>query len=191
MSGDTPRRGPPWLQPACDYVPLGLFLAAYLASDILTATAVLVVATLVATAISFGVARKLPLLALIGAAVVSVFGVLTLVFQDEIFIKIKPTVMQLLFAAVLWISLWLERPVLRLLLGKAFPLRQGAWSRLTHRFAIFFLVMAAANEVVWRTQSTDVWVFFDTIGQMALTFGFVLAQVPFLMRHRLEQEGEG
>ncbi|WP_366552786.1 inner membrane-spanning protein YciB [Aquibaculum sediminis] len=190
MSGEDVRRAPPWLQPVCDYVPLGLFLAAYLLSDILTATAVLVVATLAATALSLAVARKLPVLALIAAAVVSVFGVLTLVFQDDLFIKIKPTVMQVLFAAALWISLWMQRPVLRLILGKAFPLRHSAWAGLTHRFAIFFLVMAAANEVVWRTQSTDFWVAFDTIGQMVITFAFVLSQVPFLMRHRLEQPEE-
>lgn len=190
MTADAPRRAPAWLQPASDYTPLGLFLGAYLLSDILTATAVLVAATLVATAVSFAVARKLPVLALIAAAVVSVFGALTLIFQDEIFIKIKPTVMQLLFAAALWTSLWLKRPVLRLVLGRAFPLRQGAWSGLTHRFAIFFIVMALANEVIWRTQSTDVWVAFDTVGQMIITFVFALAQVPFMMRHRLEQEQE-
>lgn len=187
MSVTSSTRAPAWLQPATDYIPLGFFLAAYLLTDILTATAVLVVVTLAATAVSFAVARKLPFLALIAAAVVSVFGLLTLLFQDDLFIKIKPTVMQVLFAAALWGSLWLRRPVLRLVLGKAFPLQQGAWGSLTHRFAIFFLVMAAANEVVWRTQSTDVWVAFDTIGQMIITFAFTLSQVPFLLRHRLEQ----
>lgn len=187
MSTMSENRAPAWLQPVTDYVPLGFFLAAYLLTDILTATAVLVVVTLVATAVSLIVARKLPFLALIAAAVVSIFGLLTLLFQDDLFIKIKPTVMQLLFAAALWVSLWLRRPVLRLVLGKAFPLRQGAWSGLTHRFAVFFLVMAAANEVVWRTQSTDVWVAFDTIGQMIITFAFTLSQVPFLLRNRLEQ----
>ncbi len=156
---------PAWLQPATDYVPLGLFLLAYLLADILVATGVLVVATLAATALSLAVARRLPLLALIAAAVVSIFGVLTLVFQDDLFIKIKPTVMQLLFAAALWISLWMRRPVLRLVFGKAFPLRQSAWASLTHRFAVFFLVMALANEVGWRTQSTDVRVAFDTMGR--------------------------
>lgn len=187
MSTTSSLRAPAWLQPATDYIPLGFFLLAYLLADILTATAVLVVATLAATAFSFAVARKLPLLALIAAAVVSVFGLLTLVFQDDLFIKIKPTVMQVLFAVALWTSLWLKRPVLRLVLGKAFPLRQSAWSSLTHRFAIFFLLMAAANEVVWRTQSTDVWVAFDTIGQMIITLAFTLSQVPFLLRNQLER----
>jgi intracellular septation protein len=192
VSTTSDTRAPAWLQPATDYVPLGFFLVAYLLTDILTATAVLVVVTLAATAVSLAAARKLPFLALIAAAVVSIFGLLTLLFQDDLFIKIKPTVMQVLFAAALWISLWLRRPVLRLVLGKAFPLRQSAWSGLTHRFAVFFLVMAAANEVVWRTQSTDVWVAFDTIGQMVITFAFTLSQVPFLLRNRLEQpEADG
>ena len=124
---------PAWLQPATDYVPLGLFLLAYLLADILVATGVLVVATLAATALSLAVARRLPLLALIAAAVVSIFGVLTLVFQDDLFIKIKPTVMQLLFAAALWISLWMRRPVLRLARPSRCASRPGPASPIASR----------------------------------------------------------
>ncbi|MGM0559889.1 MAG: septation protein A [Pseudomonadota bacterium] len=188
MSRSQPAPG--WLQPVTDYVPLALFLIAYLTTDILTATAVLIAATLLALILSYSVARKVPVLALLAAGVVAVFGGLTLIFEDDLFIKIKPTIVQILFAVALYGSYLFGRPVLKLVLGTAFPLKEEAWRPLTIRFSVFFLVMAAANEVIWRTQSTDFWVAFDTIGQIVITFVFMMTQVPFLMRHQLE-EGKG
>ncbi|WP_162140952.1 septation protein A [Fodinicurvata sediminis] len=188
MSRTQPAPG--WLQPVTDYVPLTLFLIAYLTADILTATAVLIGATLLALILSYSVARKVPVLALLAAGVVAVFGGLTLFFEDDLFIKIKPTIVQILFAVVLYGSYLFGRPVLKLVLGTAFPLKEEAWRPLTIRFSVFFLIMAAANEVIWRTQSTDFWVAFDTIGQIVITFAFMMTQVPFLLRHQLE-EGNG
>ncbi|MGO1118677.1 inner membrane-spanning protein YciB [Rhodovibrionaceae bacterium A322] len=182
---------PAWLKPVTDYVPLGIFLAAYLLSDILTATAALIAATVVALALSWGMARRVPWLALFAAILLGIFGGLTLIFEDSFFIKIKPTVVQILFAVVLWGSLALGKPVLKMVMGAAFPLTSDRpWATLTHRFAIFFLVMAGANEVVWRTQTEEFWVAFDTIGQMIITFIFTMCQVPFLLKHRVEEEDE-
>jgi|TARA_R110002072_G_scaffold517_37_gene3318 intracellular septation protein len=192
----TPERpgkeaGPAWLRPATDYLPLIIFLAVYLLTDILTATGALIAATAVALAVSWAVARRVPWLALFAAVLLGFFGGLTLVFEDSFFIKIKPTVVQILFAAALWGTLAIGRPVLKTVMGAAFPLKTDQpWTTLTHRFAVFFLIMAAANEVVWRTQTEEVWVAFDTIGQMVITFIFVMSQVPLLLKHRIDEEEE-
>lgn len=181
---------PRWLKPTADYGPLLVFLAAYLASDILTATAAVIVASLAAVALSWAVARRIPIMGLLMAAAIGVFGGLTLILHDETFIKMKPTIVQVLFALVLWGSLLFGRPLLRVLLqGGGFSMRAGAYRALTHRFAIFFLVMAGLNEAVWRTQPTDLWVTFDTIGQIALSLVFIATQVPFMMRHHAGEEG--
>jgi intracellular septation protein len=180
--------GPAWLKPASDYGPLLVFLAAYFATDILTATAALMAASFVALVVSFAIARTVPWLPLIAAAILGVFGGLTLVFEDDIWIKIKPTVMQVLFAVALYGSLLMGRPLLKLMLNRAFVMPDRAWRTMTIRFSLFFLLMAAANELVWRTQSTDFWITFDTVGQMGITFIFVMSQVPYMLRHHEEAE---
>jgi intracellular septation protein len=119
--------------------------------------------------------------------VVGVFGGLTLWSGDEIFIKMKPTIVQLLFAAALLGGLALDRPVLKPLLGAAWPMDDLGWRRLSLRFAVFFLIMAALNEAVWRTQSTDAWVLFKVFGLFGLTLLFSLAQMPLMTRHRLPE----
>ena len=127
---------------------------------------------------------------LVTAAVVGIFGGLTLWSGDEIFIKMKPTIAQLLFAAVLLGSLAIGRPVLKPLLGAAWPMDDLGVRRLSQRFAVFFLVMAALNEAVWRTQSTDVWVLFKVFGLLGLTLLFSVSQVPLMTRHRLPEAAD-
>ena len=181
------RTAPPWLKPAVDYGPLLVFLAFYFATDLLVATAALIAVTLLALVLALWIERRVPWMPVVTAAVVGVFGGLTLWSGDETFIKIKPTVAQLLFAAVLFGSLALGRPVLKPLLGAAWPMDDLGWRRLSLRFAVFFLVMAVLNEAVWRTQSTDVWVLFKVFGLFGLTMLFSLAQVPLMARHRLPE----
>lgn len=180
--------GPKWLKPLVDYGPLVVFLVAYLATDILTATAAVVASSLVAVALSWLIARRVPLMSLLMAGAIGVFGGLTLFLQDETFIKMKPTIVQVLFALVLWGSLLLGRPLLRVMLQAGFPLVPGAYRTLTHRFAVFFLVMAGLNEAVWRTQPTDLWVTFDTIGQILLSLVFIGSQLPYMMRHQAGEQ---
>lgn len=179
---------PKWLKPVVDYLPLLIFLVAYLATDILTATAAVIIASAFAVALSWLVARRIPMMTLLMAGAIGVFGGLTLILQDETFIKMKPTIVQVLFALVLWGSLAIGRPLLRVMLQGGFPMQPGAYRILTHRFAVFFLAMAGLNEVVWRTQSTDLWVTFDTIGQIIISLVFIASQVPFMMRHHAGEE---
>ncbi len=181
------RTAPPWLKPTVDYGPLLVFLAFYFATDLLVATAALIAVTALALVLALWIERRVPWMPLVTAAVVGVFGGLTLWSGDETFIKIKPTIAQLLFAAVLLGSLVLGRPVLKPLLGAAWPMDDRGWRRLSLRFAIFFLVMAVLNEAVWRTQSTDFWVLFKVFGLFGLTMLFSLAQVPLMSRHRLPE----
>ena len=184
------RKEPAWLKPATDYVPLVVFLIVYYRDGILNATAALIVAALAALVVSYLVSRRVPYLPLVAAGLVGIFGGLTLYFEDEFWIKIKPTVLQLIFAAVIYGSYLMRKPLLKMLLNTAFPMHDTAWRGLSIRFAVFFVVMALANEVVWRTQETETWVWFDTIGQMAITFVFIMAQVPYMLKHRIEDEEE-
>ncbi len=185
--------GPRWLQSAVDYGPLAVFFLAYVAFGLMAATAAIIAASLIALALAWTVQRRVPLLPLITAAVVAVFGGLTLWLQDETFIKMKPTIIQALFAAILIGGLAFRRPLLKPLLGRMMPpMPEAAWRQFTLRYALFFIAMAALNEVVWRTQSTDVWVTFKVFGLTALTVLFILTQMPFIARaSRLAQTTAG
>jgi intracellular septation protein len=184
-----PRPEPPWLRPATDYGPIAVFFLAYVVSGLLWATGALMAATAVALAMSLAFARRVPLMPLITAGVVAVFGGLTLALQDETFIKIKPTIVQVLFAAILLGGLAFGRPLLKPLMGAAWSMDDQGWRKLTFRFGLFFLAMAGLNEAVWRTQSTDVWVSFKVFGILGLTLVFAIAQTPLLRRHHLAAEG--
>ena len=184
------RTAPPWLKPTVDYGPLMVFLAFYFATDLLTATAALIAVTVLALVLAFWIERRVAWMPLVTATVVGIFGGLTLWSGDEIFIKMKPTIAQLLFAAVLLGSLAIGRPVLKPLLGAAWPMDDLGVRRLSQRFAVFFLVMAALNEAVWRTQSTDVWVLFKVFGLLGLTLLFSVSQVPLMTRHRLPEAAD-
>lgn len=190
-SDDDKRPGPKWVGPASEYGPLILFVIAYWLDGLMTATKVVVVATLVAVALSVWLTRKLPWMPVITAAIVTVFGGLTILLDDEIFIKMKPTIVQLLFAAVLLGALAFNRLPLKKVMGGGIAMPDHAWRTLSLRFGVFFIVMAGLNEAVWRTQSTDFWVTFKVGGLLGLTFLFVMTQVPFISRHGEEREGEG
>jgi len=182
------RTAPPWLRPAVDYGPLLAFFVTYVAFGLMAATAVVIVASVAALGPAWWFERRVPPMPVITAGVVAVFGGLTLWLQDATFIKIKPTIVQGLIAAILLGGLAFGRPLLRPLLGPALPmLRPDAWHRLTLRYALFFAAMAGLNEVVWRTQSTDVWVSFKVFGILVLTVVFSLCQVPFLQRNQLSE----
>jgi len=183
---------PQWLKPTTEYGPLAAFFIAYLLSDLdlMAATAVLIVATGLALALSLVVARRVPMLPLVTAVIVGVFGGLTLWFKDPTFIKMKPTIVQGLFSIVLLGGLAFGRPLLSLLLGAAWPMDQEGWRRLTFRFALFFAAMAVLNEAVWRTQPEEIWVYFKVFGIMILTIVFAVAQTPLMKRHHLPEDGQ-
>jgi len=179
----TPRAAPRWLPVAVDYGPLAIFFLAYVGAGLMAATAAIIAASLIGLALAWTLQRRVPLIPLLTAAVVAVFGGLTLWLQDETFIKMKPTIVQVLFAAILLGGLALDRPLLKPLLGRMMPpMSDAAWRRFTLRYALFFIAMALLNELVWRTQSTELWVTFKVFGLTGLTFLFILAQMPFITR---------
>jgi intracellular septation protein len=182
---------PGWLRPAVDYGPLAVFFAFYVGRGLMAATAALIAASLIALLAAWVLERRVPPIPLVTTGLVVVFGGLTLWLQDETFIKMKPTIVQALFALVLLGGLALRRPFLKPLLGPMMPpMSDAAWSQLTLRYALFFAAMAAANELVWRTQSTDFWVTFKVFGLSALTFLFILSQIPFVGRQARLAEAE-
>jgi intracellular septation protein len=185
----TTGQAPPWLKPAVDYGPLAVFFASYVTLGLMAATAALIAASLIALSTAWLLERRVPVVPLVTAGIVVVFGGLTLWLQDETFIKMKPTIVQAIFALVLLGGLTVRRPLLKPLLGPMMPpMSDRAWRQFTLRYGLFFVAMAALNELVWRTQSTDFWVTFKVFGLPVLTILFILSQLPFVGREtRLAQ----
>lgn len=182
---------PPWLKPTVDIGPLAVFFAAYILYDLMVATAAVIVASSLAVVLWLVVARRLPVAPLVTALVIGIFGGLTLWLDDERFLKMKPTIVQGLFSLILFGGLAVKRPLLKLVMDQAWPMDQEGWRRLTLRFAFFFAAMAALNELVWRTQSTDFWVTYKVFGILGLTVLFVMTQTPLMQRHHLAEPGSG
>ncbi len=168
---------------AIELGPLLVFFAANVAAGIYAATAAFMAVTVVALAVAWWRYHKLPMMLLVSAVVVLVFGTLTLYLRDDTFIKLKPTIVYLAFAAFLGGGLLLKKPVLELLLGSVFNLTEPGWRKLTARWALFFIAMAVLNELVWRNVSTDAWVSFKAFGFLPLTFLFALSQMPLMQRY--------
>ena len=178
----------PALKLALDLGPLVVFFIANSRWGIFAATATFMAAAIAAFAVSYGLTRRVPLMALISTVVVIVFGGLTLVLHDALFIKLKPTIIYTLFGAILLGGLAAGKPLLAVLFGEMFHLTEEGWRKLTLRWALFFVALAVANEIVWRTQTTDFWVAFKVFGVMPLTLLFAALQYPLLTRY--EARGE-
>jgi intracellular septation protein len=150
---------------------------------IFAATAVFMVAVLVSLVIFYVLTKRLPVMPVVSAVVVVVFGGLTLFLQSETFIKLKPTIIYVLFAAALFGGLWFNKPLLAIMFDAVFTLKEEGWRKLTLRWAVFFLAMAMLNEIVWRTTSTDTWVSFKVFGVLPLTVIFAAFQYPLIQRY--------
>lgn len=157
-------------------------------AGLFTATAVLIPAVLIALAVSYAQIRRLPVMPLVTAILVVIFGALTIYFQDPRFIKMKPTILYAVFGLALLGGLYLKKPILEVVLDNAMPLTEEGWRILTLRWGLFFLALAVLNEIIWRTQSNNVWVAFKFPGVVILIFLFTLAQVPLMMRHELKED---
>jgi intracellular septation protein len=178
----------PRLKMVLDYGPLLLFFFAYMLFGIFTATGVIMAAIAAAAATEFAAQRTVSPMLLVTLVLVLLMGGLTLWLSNDIFLKMKPTVLYLLFAAVLLGGLARGQLFIKTLLGSSLRFPDPAWRALTWRWASLFLVLAIANEIVWRNFSTTAWVEFKVFGVTSITLLFALAQTPFIMRHHLEDE---
>jgi intracellular septation protein len=168
---------------ALELGPLVIFFAANARGGLFWATGLFMVATAISLTVSWLMIRRLPIMPLVTGVVVFIFGGLTLYLQDEQFIKLKPTIVNILFGGTLLIGLAFGKSLLAVVFEAAFDLNEEGWRKLTFRWALFFLLLAVLNEVIWRNFSTDFWVAFKVWGVMPLTFLFALSQVPLLQKY--------
>ena len=172
-----------------DVGPLVLFFIANAKFGIFAATAAFIVAILVAMMVSLVLTRRVTALQMFSAVMVVVMGGLTLYFHNETFIKIKPTIYYGFVACILGYGLLADKPILKAVLGSAYPgLDAAGWAKLTRNWALFFVAMAAVNEAVWRNSSTEFWISFKLWGAIPATLLFALANVPMLVRHGLTKD---
>ena len=183
MDKKTPH---PLFKLATELGPLLVFFGANARFGLFAATGAFMVAIMAAIVASYVVTRHVPLMAMVTGVVVIVFGTLTLVLHDETFIKVKPTIIYGLFAAVLGGGLLFGRSFIAIMFDQMFNLTPQGWRILTARWALFFSGMAILNEIIWRSQSTDVWVAFKAFGVIPLTMIFAIAQMPLTKRYHLE-----
>jgi intracellular septation protein len=176
----------PLFKLATELGPLVVFFAANAKFDLFVATGAFMIAILISIAVSYAVMRHVPLMAIVSAVIVLVFGSLTLVLHDETFIKMKPTIIYSLFAAILGGGLLFHKSFIAIMFDQMFNLTPAGWRALTFRWTMFFLAMAVLNEAIWRTQSTDFWVAFKAFGALPITAVFAMLQMPLINRHSIE-----
>jgi len=173
----------PLIKLALEMGPLVLFFVTNAKAGIFTATAMFMGAVVISLGLSRLLLRQWPIMPLVSAVVVLIFGGLTLYWENDLFIKLKPTIVNTLFGLVLLGGLAFGKPLLSLVMGSVLSLTDEGWKKLTFRWALFFFVLAALNEIVWRTQNNDFWVNFKVFGIMPITIAFALAQAPLLKKY--------
>ena len=177
----------PVLKLVLDIGPLVLFFAANAKLGIIAATGAFMVAILAALAVSYAMTRHIAVMPVVTAVIVLIFGGLTLLLHDELFIKLKPTIIYVLFGGTLVGGLLFGKPLLGIVFDSVFHLREEGWRKLTWRWALFFFALAILNEIVWRTQTTDFWVSFKLFGVVPLTFLFAALQYPLLSKYSVDK----
>ena len=189
----VPAAGPeadaaPFRRLALEAGPLVVFFVTNNLYGIMIGTGAFMAATAVSLTLSLRLERRVPLMPLVGAVFVLIFGGLTLALDDDLFIKLKPTVVNCLFATILFVGLATGRSLLKLLMGSMLQLDEAGWRSLTWRWAFFFVALAILNEIVWRNFSTDFWVNFKVFGLMPLSV-LGAAQIPLILRHQIPAPG--
>ena len=169
-----------------DIGPLAVFFVFYTRSDLKTAILPFMIATIIAVLFSYIIEKKIPIMPTVGAAIILIFGGLTIYFDNETFFKMKPTIINLLFAGILYGGIILNKSLLRYLLGAALKLQDEGWDILTKRWIGFFIALAILNEIIWRTQTTDIWVNFKVFGILPITFIFTLTQFSTIKKYQIE-----
>lgn len=178
-----------------DFSPLAGFFLGYRFAGLLAGTALLIGLTLVSLLVTYAMEKRIAVMPLVSGVMVTILGGLTLYLHDETFIKIKPTIVNLLFASVLLGGLYYGRPMFKYVLGHAMTLTAEGWRTLSLRWGLFFIFLAILNECIWRNFSTEFWVDFKVFGMFTLTMLFTFAQLPLIKRCWVEESplppGEG
>ena len=169
-----------------DIGPLAVFFIFYTRSGLQASILPFMVATVIAVLFSYILEKKIPIMPTVGAAIVLLFGGLTIYFDNDVFFKMKPTIINVLFAIILYGGILINKPLLKYLLGAALKLEEAGWKILTQRWIGFFIALAVLNEIVWRTQSTDIWVNFKVFGILPITFIFTMTQFPLIKKYQIE-----
>jgi intracellular septation protein len=188
MTDAPTRKLSPGLKLATELGPLVVFFAGNAKLGIYWGTGLFMAAMVVAIAISWAVERKVAVMPLVTLGFVLVFGGLTIALQDEQLIKLKVTFVNLLFGLILLGGLAFGKPLLRHVLDASMQLTHEGWRALTLRWGLYFLALAALNELVWRNSSTDAWVAFKSFGILPLTVVFMLTQMPLIKRTSVEPD---
>ncbi len=170
-----------------DIGPLAVFFIYYKVSgDLIDAILPLMLATIISVVISYILEKRIPIMPTLGAGIVVIFGGLTIIFDNKIFIFMKPTIINIIFAAILYGGIILKKPLLKYLLGSALKLEEEGWTILTQRWTAFFIALAVLNEIVWRTMSEEFWVSFKVFGILPITFIFTMTQFPLIKKYQVE-----
>ena len=169
-----------------DIGPLAVFFIFYTRSGLQASILPFMVATIIAVLFSYILEKKIPIMPTVGAGIVLLFGGLTIYFDNDVFFKMKPTIINVIFAVILYGGILMNKPLLKYLLGAALKLEEAGWKILTQRWIGFFIALAVLNEIVWRTQSTDVWVNFKVFGILPITFIFTMTQFPLIKKYQIE-----
>lgn len=177
-----------FLKFALEMGPLLVFFLVNNRAGIFVGTGAFMAATVIALGVSYAMMRTIPVMPMVTAVFVLVFGGLTLWLADDLFIKLKPTIINLLFAAILFFGIVTNRLLIKLVLEGALHLTERGWRLITWAWIGFFIFLAALNEVVWRNTTTDFWVSFKVFGVMPLTIVFSFAMIPLIMKHSVQPE---
>ncbi len=171
-----------------ELIPLIVFFYFNTKYGIFKATLAFMCSAILAIPAAWAIDGKLPIMPIVTGVMVLFFGGLTLFFQDESFIKLKPTIINILFAIVLLVGLKFNKLLLKFAMSKAFNISDKGWRTLTIRWSIFFIFLAIINELVWRTQTTDFWVSFKVFGILPLTMVFAICQLPLVSKETFKKD---
>ena len=182
--------GRPAIKFLTDFGPLLIFFIVYFKNnhDLKIAIPPFIVATLISLVVIYFLERRIPMVPLTGGILITLFGGLTLYFDNKIFFYMKPTIINVLFAAVLFFGKYFtKKPLLKIFFQNAFNLEDEGWKKLNYRWIGFFIFIAILNEIVWRTQSEVFWVNFKVWGLLPISFLFAASQVPLINKYKLKQ----
>ena len=180
----------PIIKLIADFGPLLVFFIIYLSSenDLKVAIPPFIIATLISLIVIYFLEKRIPMVPLTGGILITVFGGLTIYFDNKIFFYMKPTIINLLFAIVLFFGkFFTKKPLLKIFFQNAFNLEDEGWKKLNYRWISFFIFVAVLNEIVWRTQSEAFWVNFKVWGLLPISFLFIASQIPLMNKYKLKE----